>query len=327
MKRLVAVFMALMLMLGLSVGALADAADELVDGYTDMTQVTVTKVYKLVGAGSSPAETFTLAQVGDGEVTNGEAQSAPALGIITGAAFEAGAATAEGAEGTITIQLPTYNTVGEYEYTLQEVAGTTAGVTYYGGTIRLVVTVINDSEGNIRVAAVHTEEVSSSTKSDKFTNTYSAGTLNVTKTVTGNLGDKNKYFDFTVTLTGVTGKNYAETYAVTGGSDQTNPASIKIGEATTFHLKHDETISIANLPYGVSYTVEEADASADGYITTKTGDTGTINSADQTAAFTNNKDTTVDTGITTDSMPYIVLLGMVALAGVAMLIKRHGYNN
>lgn len=327
MKRLVAVFMALMLMLGLSVGALADAADKVADGYTDMTQVTVTKVYKLVGAGSSPAETFTLKQVGDGKVTNGEALSAPALGTITGATFAEGAATAGGVEDTITIQLPTYSTVGEYEYTLQEVAGTTAGVTYYGGTIRLVVTVINDSEGNIRVAAVHTEEVSSGTKSDKFTNIYSAGTLNVTKTVTGNLGDKNKYFDFTVTLTGEEGKTYAETYAVTGGSNENNPGSIKIGEATPFHLKHDETISIANLPYGVSYTVDEADASADGYTTTKTGDAGTINSADQTAAFTNNKDTTVDTGITTDSMPYIVLLGMVALAGVAMLIKRHGYNN
>ena len=106
-------------------------------------------------------------------MTNGEATSAPALGTITGAAFAAGAATANGATGEITVALPEYTSVGVYEYTLQEVAGTTAGVAYYGKTIKLVVTVVNGTDGNIRVAAVHTES-EDEVKSDKFENTYSA---------------------------------------------------------------------------------------------------------------------------------------------------------
>ena len=315
MKKFIAILLALML-LGLSAASLAE-------GNTDMTSVTVTKVYKLVGAGSSPAETFTLEQVGAGRVTSGEATEAPALGTITGAAFEAGAATEDGAKGEITIALPTYTNVGVYEYTLQEVAGKTAGVAYYGEQIRLVVTVINDETGNLRVAAVHTESVGGE-KSDTFANTYSAGTLNVTKTVTGNLGDKSQFFEFKVTLTGEEGKTYANSYTVSGGSREGNPSSIKIGEETTFYLKHGETLSIANLPYGVSYTVTET--AAKGYTTTKEGDSGSINAAAQTAAFTNDRTTTVDTGITTVSLPYVLLLGIVVLAGAVLFVKRRANN-
>ena len=321
MKKFIAILLALML-LGLSAASLAEGDTGEPTAPTDMTSVTVTKVYKLVGEGTSPAETFTLQQEGDGVVKSGEATVAPDLGTITGATFNEGAASADGAEANITITLPTYDKVGVYEYTLKEMAGTTAGVTYYGAPIRLVVTVINDETGNLRVAAVHTE--SEGTKSDEFENTYSAGTLNVTKTVTGNLGDKSQFFEFKVTLTGEEGKTYANSYTVSGGSYVSNPTSIAIGTETTFYLKHGETLSIANLPYDVSYTVTET--AEEGYTTTKEGDTGKIGAASQTAAFTNERTTTVDTGITTDSLPYVLLLGIVALAGAVLFIKRRANN-
>lgn len=323
MKKFIAILLTLML-LCLSAGALAQGDTDVpaAPTYTDMTSVTVTKVYKLVGEGTSPAETFTLQQEGDGVVKSGEATVAPDLGTITGATFNEGAASADGAEANITITLPTYDKVGVYEYTLKEMAGTTAGVTYYGAPIRLVVTVINDETGNLRVAAVHTE--SDGAKSDTFANTYSAGTLNVTKTVTGNLGDKSQFFEFKVKLTGEEGKTYANSYTVSGGSYEGNPSSITIGEEATFYLKHGETLSIANLPYGVSYTVTEM--AVEGYTTTKEGDSGSITAATQTAAFTNERTTTVDTGITTDSLPYVLLLGIVALAGAVLFIKRRANN-
>ena len=326
MKKFVAILLTLMLVLGVSAAFATEAEvpPTTAPTYTDQGTVTIQKAYKLVGAGTSPAETFTLVQVGDGRVTDGEAAAAPALGTITGAAFAAGAATVNGATGDITVALPTYTSVGKYEYTLKEVAGTTAGVTYYGNNIKLVVTVINDGEGKIRVAAVHTES-EGGTKSDTFENTYSAGTLNVSKTVTGNLGDESKYFEFKVTLTGVEGKTYGTSYAVTGGTNTANPNAIKIGEETTFLLKHGETIHIANLPYGVSYTVTET--AATGYTTTKIGDTGTINAADQTAAFTNNKTGEIDMGVTTENLPYVLLIGFVVLAGAALLLKRKAHNN
>lgn len=335
MKKFVAILLTLMLVLGIGAAVADEGPATPTTDLTDHETVKIKKVYKLEGAGTSPVETFTLMQVGDGTVTNGEATSAPALVTITGAAFAAGAATANGATGEITVALPEYTSVGVYEYTLQEVAGTTAGVTYYGKTIKLVVTVINGENGKLRIAAVHTESEDEE-KSDKFVNTYRAGTLNVSKTVTGNMGDKNKYFEFDVTLTGEEGKAYGESYVVSGGSKEANnPASIKIGEKTTFKLKHGDTLSIANLPYGVTYTVTEVDAKENekgvlmngDYEVTKTGDSGTIGAASQTAAFTNHKDGEIDTGVTTENLPYVLLIGFVVLAGAALLIKRKAHNN
>lgn len=333
MKKFVAILLTLMLVLGIGAAVATEATPS--TDLTDHETVKIKKVYKLEGAGTSPVETFTLKQVGDGTVTNGEATSAPALGTITGAAFAEGAATANGTTGEITVALPEYTSVGVYEYTLQEVAGTTAGVIYYGKTIKLVVTVINGENGKLRIAAVHTESEDEE-KSDKFVNTYRAGTLNVSKTVTGNMGDKNKYFEFDVTLTGEEGKAYGESYVVSGGSKEVNnPASIKIGEKTTFKLKHGDTLSIANLPYGVTYTVTEVDAKENekgvlmngDYEVTKTGDSGTIGAASQTAAFTNTKTGEIDTGVTTENLPYVLLIGFVVLAGAALLIKRKAHNN
>ena len=322
MKKFVAILLTLMLVLGIG-AAVADEAPA--TPTTDKEIVTIYKSYRKVNdSGISPEETFTLKQVGNGSVKDGDATSAPALGTITGATFADYGATTAGAKLGITVELPSYDKVGVYEYTLQEVAGTTAGVAYYGQNIKLVVTVVNGENNNLLcIAGVHTE--SSGDKSDTFENTYSAGTLKVSKTVAGNLGDKNKYFEFKVTLTGENGKTYGASYAVTGGSKDDNPKSIVIGQETTFMLKHGDTLSIANLPYNVTYTVTET-ADAD-YETTKTGDHGTISAAEQTAAFTNTKEGSIDTGVTTENLPYVLLIGFVVLAGAALLIKRKAHNN
>lgn len=318
MKKLLSIGLAAMLAFGLATTSFAEEAGD-VTTPKDGT-VTIHKVYKLENADTtSPKETFTLVQDGPGTVKDDEAEAAPALGTITGATYEEGAATVSGTTGDITVALPEYTSVGVYEYTLKEVAGKTAGVTYYDKDIKLVVTVVNDNNGKLRIAAVHTESTGEA-KSDKFPNTYKAGELDVSKTVTGNLGDKNKYFEFTVTLTGEAGKTYADSYAVTGGSAAANnPTTIAVGVPTKFNLKHGDTITIANLPYGVTYTVTET--AAEGYTTEKTGDTGEIKAADQTAAFTNTKAGEVDTGVVLNNMPYILVLAVLA-AGVAVFIIR-----
>ena len=195
----------------------------------------------------------------------------------------------------------------------------TAGVAYYGDAIKLVVTVINGDDGKLRVAAVHTESEGAD-KSDTFENTYSAGTLKISKTVTGNMGDKNKYFEFTVLLSGRSGMTYPETFAVSGGSYAQNPTTIKLSEETKFMLKHGDTISIANLPYDVDYMVIEM--AADGYTTTSTNETGRISAAEQTAAFTNVKNSAVDTGVMLDSLPYVLILAAVLGGAAAMVVRR-----
>ena len=328
MKKFVAILLTLMLVLGIGAAVADEAPATPTTDLTDHETVKIKKVYKLEGAGTSPVETFTLEQVGNGSVKDGDATSAPALGIITGATFAEGAANANGATGEITVALPEYTSVGVYEYTLQEVAGTTAGVTYYGETIKLVVTVVNGKNNDLlRIAGVHTE--SSGVKSDTFENTYRAGTLNVTKTVAGNLGDQSKKFDFTVNFTKPDGEDVNSTITATVagvGATDFNIAWDDKGTYTyTFQLAHGQKASFANLPYGVTYTVTET--AVTGYETTKTGDSGTIKAAEHTAAFTNTKEGSIDTGVTTENLPYVLLIGFVVLAGAALLIKRKAHNN
>lgn len=323
MKKFVAILLTLMLVLGMT----AAIAEETTT-YTDMDTITLTKVYELTNEGTiSPEETFTFEKLTCTDVTDAgvgvtkDNAPMPTIGNVTYAQGEAGSANKT---KTITIDLPEYTAVGKYTYTFYETNKGTAGVTYRSEPITLVVYVI-EQDGKIRVAGVNTSN-ETGTKTDKFTNTYSAGELNITKTVTGNLGDKEKYFEFKVTLNGEAGKTYGESYAVDGGSYATNPTSIQIGVETTFMLKHGDTINIANLPYGVRYTVTET-AAEDYTITEKTGDSGTIDKASQTAAFTNTKSGTIDTGVTTESLPYVVLMGFVVLAGAALLLKRKAHNN
>ena len=120
MKKFVAILLTLMLVLDIGAAVATEATPS--TDLTDHETVKIKKVYKLEGAGTSPVETFTLKQVGDGTVTNGEATSAPALGTITGAAFAEGAATANGTTGEITVALPEYTSVGVYEYTAPPLA-------------------------------------------------------------------------------------------------------------------------------------------------------------------------------------------------------------
>ena len=90
-KKLLACLIAAATML--TMGSTVFAADAGTT-YTDQSTVTIKKAYKLTNEGTtSPAETFTLVQVGDGTVRDSEATSAPALGTITGATFAEQAAT------------------------------------------------------------------------------------------------------------------------------------------------------------------------------------------------------------------------------------------
>lgn len=327
MKKLYAFLLALALCLALCVPALA--TEQETPAYEDMSTVTLTKMYALTNAGTaSPAEEFTFTIERDAVSDAAEGITAanmpmPSIGTVSYAQGEAGSATAA---KEITITLPTYTSVGIYTYIIKETGGDTAGVTYFGKNIRLVVTVI-ELNGKIRVAAVHTEDEGEN-KSDTITNTYSAGNLAVTKHVTGLLGDKNKYFEVTVTLTGKTGETYAGSFAVSGGSDSRNPAAISLGTATRFYLKDGETVTIANLPYGVSYTVAESD-----YTGTNGGydapsyeygdETRAVDSAVETVAITNNKGATVDAGVMLDSAPYVLALaGVCGIGTVTVLRKR-----
>lgn len=117
-----------------------------------------------------------------------------------------------------------------------------------------------------------------------FTN-VKKGALTVEKIVQGNHGETDRAFTFTVTLAGesTTGAK-ADSVSGTFG-DMTFENGV-----ATFMLKHGESITASGLPAGLTYTVEETNANADGYTTSNSGNTGTIPSGDTDKVyFTNTK--------------------------------------
>ena len=324
-EKLLAGVLSISLAMGVSVMPAFAASGET---YADMDSVVIKKNYELANEGTfSPAETFSFDIEAD-NVTDAsdditpENMPMPTIGTVSYLRGEAGSTTKT---KEIKIDLPKYNSVGVYTYIIHEVAGHSAGVTYYGDAILLRVTVI-EQDGKLRIAAVHTEDPESTGegKKDDFDNRYSAGELEVHKDVEGIMGNKDKYFEFTVQLTGEEGKTYQDSYAITGGSYDANPASIEIkpGETTkaTFYLKDGDTIHIENLPYGVEYKVSETPV-AD-YVTTETGTEGEVDEAVEQANFTNTKGGTVDAGVVLDSAPYLFTLTGAAGVGLLLTLRR-----
>ena len=324
-EKLLAGVLSISLAMGVNVMPAFAASGET---YADMDSVVIKKNYELANEGTfSPAETFSFDIEAD-NVTDAsdditpENMPMPTIGTVSYLRGEAGSTTKT---KEIKIDLPEYDSVGVYTYIIHEAAGNSAGVTYYDDAILLRVTVI-EQDGKLRIAAVHTEDPESTGegKKDDFDNLYSAGELEVHKDVEGIMGNKDKYFEFTVQLTGEEGKTYQDSYAITGGSYDANPASIEIkpGETTeaTFYLKDGDTIHIENLPYGVEYKVSETPV-AD-YVTTETGTEGEVDEAVEQANFTNTKGGTVDAGVVLDSAPYLFTLTGAAGVGLLLTLRR-----
>ena len=104
-----------------------------------------------------------------------------------------------------------------------------------------------------------------------------SGSLTVSKTVSGNAGDTEREWAFTVWLddTDINGAYGDMTF---------------VGGMATFLLRHGESATATGLPAGVSYRVTETGANQDGYNTTKQGDTGVIpEGGTATATFDNAK--------------------------------------
>lgn len=320
MKKILSLALALVLVLSMSTVAFATDVEE--KTYDDMTTVTLTKEYKLTNPGTtSPAETFAFSALTCTNVTDaadGVTTTNAPVPTISDVSYNAGEAGGESAKKNITITLPTYTSVGIYTYTFTETDGSTAGVTYRSEPITLVVTVIEQG-GKVRVAAVHTEGACEA-KSGEFNNKYSAGSLSVKKTVTGIMGDQQKEFTVKVTFTAPAGDTVRGDITYVDG---TETKTIEAGEGWTgskevyITLKHNETVTFKNIPYGVTYTVVEndyTDKNNGGYDEASYNfddSNKKIDTASESVTITNNKGGNIDTGINMDSMPYILMLAVV----------------
>lgn len=149
--------------------------------------------------------------------------------------------------------------------------------------------------------------------------------LTVTKTVTGKLGDTNKAFTFTITKDGKPVNNITEdNIEVSDGAQWLNDGNGK------FTLKDGATITFKNLPSG-EYKVVEDDYKGEKYETSYVVGSGTPENGREVSVtigtdakqidFTNHRTLEPDLGVLLDTLPYIVILAVVA-GGVALLMLR-----
>ena len=335
MKKFLALILAMLLMMSMTVALASGDVGGETPTYTDVSTITITKSYKAANGGVSPAETFGFTTFEKVEILeNDEATWPEALPTITSVAYAEGDATAAGNEKTATITLPKFDAVGIYVYTFKEAIPETltAGVTYNDEDLYLVVTVVEE-DGKKRVAAVHCEgnytpgTYNTEPKTDVFENTYESGTLAVTKTVTGNLGNKGKYFDVTVTFTAASGEQINSTIKYSGGSKYEDEVTV-VNNTATIQMKDGDTVTFTNIPEGVTWKVEEADYSSEKYDPAQySTQTDSIAAGDaDTCDITHNKSGTVDTGISLETLPYVLMM-VLALAGTALMIVRRRRSN
>ena len=194
---------------------------------------------------------------------------------------------------------------------------------------------------------------------------YKKATSNVTitKQVTGLLGDTNKEFAFSVSIT-------QNGTACTGVTAKKGDQMVSL---TDFTLKHNETVTLENVPIGATITVNES-TPGEHYTVYSTGyndgqngsgevtfkyvavantaaasdtdeadlmllsmdegtavDTDAVALADATDKMVTNNAIMVtnhctlfpDTGVLLDTLPYIVILAVVAGGGILLMLRKH----
>ena len=143
--------------------------------------------------------------------------------------------------------------------------------------------------------------------------------LTVTKTVTGNFGDKSKAFQFSMQVDG--GNSFKLTANGTALANGSQSDYI-------FSLKHGENIVIEGMPVGKKIVL--AETNAEQYIVSF-NDTVETNrnyvnekglTADTEIKVENDRNTPPDTGVFVDSLPYILIIACVAGVAALFLIRR-----
>ena len=180
-------------------------------------------------------------------------------------------------------------------------------------TYKVVESDINLYEGQV-------EQKTGSTYEYVAENTRKTAEVWLGKQVTGNQGDRNKEFRFVVTVVGADGKT-----------------SITIADVTGEDIvrTHGNASKLGTFPVGAKVTIEEAKTDYDPAeygVKTQAGETNadkqeknysvtfTVAENGNTVTFYNNKEAEIDTGIPTESKPYLLLLGLIPLAGIAMFL-------
>lgn len=224
---------------------------------------------------------------------------------------------------------------GIFEYVIKEKDPNVAGVTvnnkeYTVQILRTFVMVDGKATTDVETASVVVvAESGTEGKPEILNNKFVDGDLALDVAVTGNLS--NKEDDFTVVVEIVSDKPVENNVVLPDGTvvefEETDDGYV--GRATVTISDNDGVKTITGIPEGVTVTVKEEDPSPyelvdydDGTDKTETPPTITMTADGASVVITNNRSTEIDTGISLDSLPYILILAAVGAVAAFYIIRK-----
>lgn len=180
-------------------------------------------------------------------------------------------------------------------------------------------------------------------KSQGFTNVYETSDLIIRKEVTGNQASRDKYFEFTVTISdAVAGTRYpvsldhadvtsgSNAATITANTGKTNPTELVVGEDGTvtqkFYLQHGQEIRILGLANATTYDVTE---NAEDYKSTPAGVAdytdavkGSVDGEDLKTSYLNTRNGVIPTGVVMAVAPFAAVTLFGGFGMVALMMKK-----
>lgn len=123
----------------------------------------------------------------------------------------------------------------------------------------------------------------------RFVNTRDTGSLEIVKNLDGRTAEFGREFEFTVTLSRNDNIALAGTYLTQSGRTVAFEDNAAGGVTARVRVTGGGSLTILGIPSGTSYTVSEADYTADRYTTTSTGAVGVVETAAVRATFLNTR--------------------------------------
>ncbi len=181
---------------------------------------------------------------------------------------------------------------------------------------------------------------------DAFKNTYgdnNISELTLKKVVKGSFGDLGEDFTFEVKFTKAAGKTYSNILVDSRSADSVSivkkgtteqVTELSYDETYVVTLKHNQWIKFNNVASDVEYTIVEnkkdnwqyttslQDGSNAAFTEATMTAAGTTKATASTDTFINEHEGTPDMGVVLDNAPYIAMLAIVAIGGVALMLNK-----
>jgi hypothetical protein len=247
--------------------------------------------------------------------------------------------------------------VGKYTFTIVESMDKAyQSVIAERGTVTMVISKVNAKEVDATATAefgyfvaLKDSEGNKILATEAFKNTYgdnNISELTLKKVVKGSFGDLGEKFTFEVKFTKATGKTYSNILVDSKSSNDVDDVSIvkkdtteqvtelRYDETYVVTLKHNQWIKFNNVASDVEYAIVEnkkdnwqyttslQDGSNANFTKATMTAAGTTKASASTDTFINDHQGTPDMGVVLDNAPYIAMLAIVAIGGVALMLNK-----